>query len=487
MSNLTKDPFLAGLTCPTQGWFRQHRGGEPPTWDLRWRFFQGQEIHRLAADWSGPGVMLRRAGVKEAAEATREALASGAADRYYEATFLSAGCAARADIVRRDAAGWAIVEVKSGKTPKAGEPPSDEYLGDLAYTVMVARGAGLAVGSARLLLVNRDFRAGVPGTTLFAELDVTDLVAPLVEAFAACAPVLTAQLTADAPPAPRFIPACKSCDYFTDDCLGREIPDPVFLLPGLRGKRFEALAPYRRIANLPMDVDLTANQREVFDLLRIGEPRVDHVALGALDRIEWPARYLDFETAMPALPWHDGDGPYTTVLTQYSVHHREAPGAPPRHTAHLVELDRDGRRELIERLLADLGDRGSVMMYSSYEQQRLGDAMALFPDLRADIERVITRLFDLEPLFKKAYRHPGFLGRSSIKYVLPALIPELRYDGLAVGNGGDASGLIALMKRGQVPAMEHERHRRDLLAYCERDTLAMVRLHDKLLEVRGRP
>jgi hypothetical protein len=209
------------------------------------------------------------------------------------------------------------------------------------------------------------------------------------------------------------------------------------------------------------------------------------VALGALDQVEWPVRYLDFETAMPALPWHGGEAPYTTVLTQYSIHLLEAPGATPRHVAHLADLDRDWRRELVEALLADLGDRGSVVMYSSYERLRLEDAAGHFPDLASDIRRVIARLFDLEPLFKKAYRHPGFRGRSSIKAVLPTLIPDLSYDGLAVGNGGDAAGLIALMKRGQVPEMEHERHRRDLLAYCERDTLAMVRLHLKLLEIRA--
>jgi hypothetical protein len=433
----------------------------------------------------GPGATLRRTTVEEAAELTREALASGESDRYYEATFLHGGCAARADIVQREGGGWAILEVKSGKSPKPGEPPSAEYLSDLAYTVMVAQGSGATIPSARLVLVNREYRTGMPARAMFVELDVTELVMPLVAEYRSRSALLAAQVLADLPPTPSLIPACKGCEYFETVCLGQEIPDPIFLIPGLRGSRFKALAPYRRLANLPPEPDLTDNQRDFLNLVRGGVPVADPVALQALDQVVWPARYLDFETAMPALPWHEGQEPYTTVLTQYSIHHLDAPDATPRHSARLADLRHDWRRELVEALLEDLGDHGSVVMYSNYEKLRLQDAALLFPDLGAGIARVIARLFDLEPLFKKAYRHPGFRGRSSIKAVLPTLIPDLRYDDMAVGNGGDAAGLIALMKRGQVPEMEHERHRRDLLAYCELDTLAMVRLHLKLLEIRA--
>lgn len=485
MPSLTKDPFLAAQVCPSQGWYRQALGTGPINWDLQWRFFQGQEVHRLAAEWSGPGIMLRRTTVEEAAESSREALSSGSGDQYFEATFVGAGCVARADIVRREAAGWAILEVKSGQAPEPSEAPKEEYLADLAYTVMVARASGATITSARLILLNRGFRTGDATTGLFTELDVTALVMPLVEQFTAQAPGVVDQLFAERPPTPRLIPACKSCEYFEDRCLGREIPDPIFLLPRLAGKRFEALAPYRRIANLPPDADLTVTQRTIFEVLRNGEPRVDHAVLAELDGVEWPAWYLDFESVMPALPWHPGDAPYTTTLTQYSLHRVDQPGGEPRHWEYLAELDRDWREELLVSLLHALGDRGSIVVYSSYERMRLREAGESFPDLEPRLAAVRSRLFDLEPFFRKGYLHPGFQGRSSIKYVLPVLVPGLAYDGMAVGNGSDASGLVALMKRGQVPEAEHPRHREDLLAYCRLDTLAMVRLHQRLLELRA--
>ena len=68
--------------------------------------------------------------------------------------------------------------------------------------------------------------------------------------------------------------------------------------------------------------------------------------------------------------------------------------------------------------------------------------------------------------------------------MLPALVPELGYQDLAIDNGLVASALIArlMFERASLTDADYEQERRDLLAYCERDTLAMV----KLLEaVRG--
>lgn len=486
MSLLTKNAFLAALDCPAKGWHARHQDRELPSWERRWQFFQGQEVHRLAAEWVGPGILVRRTPFEEAVEDTRRAVAERRADLLYEASFAAAGCGARADILRWDGHGWLVGEVKSGQSPKPGESAKDEYLADLAYTVMVATGAGLPVRGARLILLNRDHALAMPDRGRFVELDVSAEVFPLAADFARRAETLVAQVTADHPPPATLIEACTSCDSFAELCLGREIPDPIFLIPHLRGRRFASLAPYRRLSALPSGVDLTEAQHEALVVLRADGPVVDRRTLAELDALEWPARYLDFETAMPALPWHEGDTPYTTIPTQFSVHRLETPGGAPSHTEHLADLDGDGRRLLTERLLEALGDRGSIVTYSGYEQSRLKELAARFPDLRGDLERILTRLFDLEPFFKRAYRHPAFRGRTSIKNVLPVLVPDLSYAQLAVGNGGDAAGLFALMKRGQIPEAEHPRHRQDLLDYCRLDTLAMVRLHEALRGVLGR-
>ncbi|MBK9273041.1 MAG: hypothetical protein IPM49_00685 [Flavobacteriales bacterium] len=66
-------------------------------------------------------------------------------------------------------------------------------------------------------------------------------------------------------------------------------------------------------------------------------------------------------------------------------------------------------------------------------------------------------------------------GRTSIKVVLPALVPELSYSDLAVQEGDSASRLFLQLVTGRY-AGDAQQLRRDLLAYCALDTLAMVKV-----------
>ena len=77
--------------------------------------------------------------------------------------------------------------------------------------------------------------------------------------------------------------------------------------------------------------------------------------------------------------------------------------------------------------------------------------------------------------------HPAFGGSFSLKRVVPALLPDISYDDLEIKNGTAAIRLFAQMARGEVEDVEGAR--RNLLAYCETDTLVMVKLHEVLEEM----
>ena len=85
----------------------------------------------------------------------------------------------------------------------------------------------------------------------------------------------------------------------------------------------------------------------------------------------------------------------------------------------------------------------------------------------------------MEKVFS-AYYHPAFRGRTSIKVTLPALVPEMSYKKLAIGDGDTAIAMFAKMARGNCDESEVEKICRDLLEYCRQDTLAMVKLHEQL-------
>ena len=84
----------------------------------------------------------------------------------------------------------------------------------------------------------------------------------------------------------------------------------------------------------------------------------------------------------------------------------------------------------------------------------------------------------LLPVLRDHVYHPEFHGSFSLKVVLPAMVPDVSYEGLVIFDGMVASVEIArlLFVAGKVREDEQARVRGHLLAYCKRDTWAMVKL-----------
>lgn len=89
-------------------------------------------------------------------------------------------------------------------------------------------------------------------------------------------------------------------------------------------------------------------------------------------------------------------------------------------------------------------------------------------------------MWDLWPLLRNGVYHPEFQGSFSLKSVLPALVPDLTYDGMEVSDGGEAGLAWESMVRGSVGTAVRERLRNALLAYCRQDTLALAKLVARL-------
>ena len=472
-----KRAFLTGHTCRTGGWHVHHAAEEALGPGLKWRFYFGADVGRRARHWLGGGRYVRRTPLDAALRETEEAVREGG-DLLFEASFVWGGLTARADALRRAPDGWTVIEIKSGLSPK------EDYIDDLAYTVCVARGAGLPVTGAALVLINREYRIG-GDAPMFVEVDQTAEALDRATALRENAQEVARTISAEQRPDPMLIFFCKSCGLFETECLGRDIPDPLFVLPRLSEKKFAELRDYERVSRIPSGANLTAPQQRVAEVIRSGREYVDLAALRVLDEIVWPVHYLDFETINPYLPWFEGRPPYDAVPFQYALCVRREPGAPPEHHEYLAGSTGDWRRELTEQLLADLGTQGSIVAYSSAEKTHLNVLAGLFPDLQEPLRAAAARIFDLERVFKDGYVHPGFAGRTSIKKVLPVLVKDVSYDRLAIGGGDDALGTFAFMRVGEYPPETHEAHRAHLLEYCALDARAMLELHDVLLRIRN--
>jgi hypothetical protein len=68
-----------------------------------------------------------------------------------------------------------------------------------------------------------------------------------------------------------------------------------------------------------------------------------------------------------------------------------------------------------------------------------------------------------------------------LKPVVPALLPEMGYENLAIQEGQQASLEYMRMIDPATPTEERERIKESLLDYCSQDTLVMIKIREQLL------
>jgi hypothetical protein len=392
----------------------------------------------------------------------------------FEPAFRTGECIARLDILRRTRKGWDVLEVKAAMENTSG---TSDYVKDLAYSCMVAEKAGLVIDRACLVLISRKYRKGMPVESLFVECDYTLEVRAAKDDVTASWNQVALSTAKRVKPKPQFKYECRNCEFFPDSCFDMTIGHPIWQLPRL-GKE---------PAKIQDEDPLAGKYFEIVRSVKTGIPYVSASLKDDLSRISWPAYYLDFETMQTALPLYPDVPPYEQVVTQYSLHRCASLQdlANPKHFEHLADPARDCQRELAESLLKRLGTKGSVIVYyAPFERSRLQALAVRFPDLKPRIDAVIGRLLDLLDIVRANVYHPSFGGSYSIKKVLPALVPELSYANLDIRDGSAAIAQFAAMALGKYSAQEVAATRENLLRYCKRDTEAMVRLHERLLEMR---
>jgi hypothetical protein len=199
-----------------------------------------------------------------------------------------------------------------------------------------------------------------------------------------------------------------------------------------------------------------------------------------------PISYLDFESYSPAIPLYPGTKPYDRIPVQWSCHHDD--GTRLSHFEFLAHGGTDPRREFAETLLEILeGLPGPIIVWHHFEEsviKEIAQELAeLLPDLADRLRAILARIVDLLKVTRKHIYHPGFRGSYSLKSVLPAVAPDLNYDDLDVANGGDASATFyRIAADPTLSNADRIRLRHALLAYCGRDTIALMRVHRWLME-----
>jgi len=274
-------------------------------------------------------------------------------------------------------------------------------------------------------------------------------------------------------------------------CLGLCHPclpaRPIYEIPYI-GKKAAELRQMgiTAIQDIPENYDLNPKQRKHTRAAIAGKPVIDQPAIRkALDWLQYPLYFLDYETFNPALPLFPGYHPYEHIVFQYSLFRVDEPGGEPHHTECLLTDPKDPAPELVPHLLNNLGSGGSVIVWNQvFEAYRNKDLAGHCPEYAEGLLEVNDRLFDLMKIFKDGnYVHPGFHGSASPKAVLPVLCSELKFEDLQISQGEEAMLNWYWIVSGQIPEKEIPDVEAAMKAYCRLDTFGMIAIFDKLCEI----
>ena len=478
---LNKSAIAKDRQCKRQLWLDIYKPNLSDPDDVTIaRLAEGNRIGEIARSLLPNGVLIATHDLQDALIKTSEALAQKEF-AIFEAAFQTDDLLVRTDLLVPETGGHRLVEIKSSTEVK------DHHIVDAAIQTWAMINSGVRPNKVAIGHINNQFRYEINANYLglFKEVDVTNQVESLlneVPEWIASArstieseemPIVMMGKQCQSPNACSYISYCSSLETITEF--------PVSILPRAGKKFLEKLAEEGIVDVREIPDNYLENERHkiVRDATITGQPYLSKMVALELDMLPYPRYYLDFEAVAPAVPIWLNTKPYQQVPFQWSCHIENITDGDLDHTEFLSDTNADPRREFSESLIHSLGDQGAIIVYNAtYESTRIKELAAHFPDLSNKLLTLIDRIVDLWPLAQQNYYHPAMKGSWSIKAVLPTL-SDLDYKTLAVGNGGLAQVAFSEMISPDTTEDKRQTIRRNLLAYCGQDTLAMVHIAHK--------
>jgi len=479
---LSKRLFLLGLNCPKALYLEKYHKElkEDPSDELEALFQSGFEVDEMARQLFPGGVEIP---YEDLSFDEQLDLTSGEMKRrtpvIYQAAFSFENTFVKTDILKKKGKKWDLYEVKGSTSV------NDElHINDLGVQYYVIKGSGIQIDRAYIVHVNNEYvrQGGIEVEKLFRIVDCTETVLERQGS-------IKEELTAMRKMLSGSMPETDIGEQCDDDCAfygycWQHVPENSIF--SIESKWIDKFAYYNRgivrLEDLP--------EQELDDLQKMYVSAYLHHAeftnresIGDfLSSLRYPLYFLDFETVyLVPVPMFEGTMPYQQIPFQYSLHWLKNTDSPLEHSEYLGRPGTDPRRELIEKLLLEIPSDACVLVYDQTFEKRILHSLAeWFPEHGDKIRRIIDNIRDLMVPFRdKDYYHRDLWGSYSLKYVLPALVPEMGYDEMAIQNGGMAADAYMRMYYSTDP-QEIERIRRALLEYCKLDTLAEVKVLERL-------
>jgi hypothetical protein len=481
---ISKSQFLKGLQCLKALYLHKYH---PELMDeisesQETLFQSGQEVGLVARGLFPDGleILFDEESLTEQIELTRSGIKEGI-KTIYEAAFSHEGLFAKTDILKKGRKGWELHEIKNSTKIK------DNHLEDVAFQYHVLKGNGLSINKAYLTHIDNQYerQGDIEVDKLFAKNDVTkevkDLEKQIIEQIKIQKKMLKGKI-------PNIDIGGHCSDPYACEFQGHcweNIPEEsVFNLKGRGINHFDLYQKgIIQLKDIPMEALPLAAQLQITCALKKKSVIKKAEIREFLDSLWYPMYFLDFETLSEAIPLFDGTKPYQKIPFQYSIHYLKKEGSKVGHHEFLAEPNSDPRKEIASRLVEQIPHNACVVVYNmSFEKGVLNNLKSWFPQYKSKLSNIVDNLHDLMTPFRKQHFYSWQMqGSYSIKAVLPALVPELSYEGMEVSDG-DMAVLAYKKMCNSTDSKEIKNIRKALLEYCKLDSLGMVKILKKLKE-----
>ena len=482
---LSKSKFLSAFQCEKKLWLEIHDKDKATPIDKVQEaiFNQGHFVGDLAMEEYPNGIEITSdyLDIPKGIKITKEVLKKNP-PAIFEGFFRYNNVLVRPDImVNNNNGSWDFIEVKSSTKLKA------ENIRDVAIQTYVLMGSGIKIRDSYLMHINKECQ--FPNlNNLFDLENLTDKIIPFVSEMEDSLQNLRLMLDIKKEPDISIGTHCTkpyNCS-FKEYCW-KDVPKySVFNIPSMRLNKKEEL--YKKdlisIQDVGKNYELKNRQKDFFDSYVNKKPIINKKAIAKeLDILEYPLYFIDFETFSPAVPQFDGLRPYEKYPFQYSCHIMDE-NHNISHKEYLHRDTQDPRLPLTESLIKTLEKKGTIIAFNAaFEKGVIQNLAEQFPKYENQLLNINKRFWDQLIIFRKYYMDYRFQGSNGLKSILPVIVPDKDYSHLDVSDGSQAQVVWLEM----ITLSEGEKKEtliNQLLAYCKLDTLAMVEIHKKLIQIK---
>ncbi len=484
---LTKTDFKYYLDCPESIWLLKNKPEVYPKGEFSLfaekLIKEGYEVEAYAKQLFENGIDIPD---NASPDFTRRIINEGGTI-YFQPSFITQkDIFARVDILERLVDGtWHIYEVKSSTSIKKDR--KHRQIEDACFQKYVLTEIGYRISEVSIIHLKKEY-------TKQGNIDANNLleIEQITEAVDEIYPTVVNNINS----ASNFINkeainetvcSCKHktrsnhCDSFR--YFNKTIPEySIYEIGRISAKKIGLLANNEQLSilDIPLDFELNVNQQTQVESVKQELPIVNVPNIKKeLDQLRFPLHFIDYETYASAIPKLDGLSPHEHLTFQVSIHSLTEDGQLTHFEYLLDEMKMPF--EMLQKIQDFTGSTGTfVSWHASFEIGRNNDLVKWLPQFTNYLTYINEHTYDLETIFKKDYIDYRFHGSSSIKKVLPVLVPKVSYSNLDINNGTMALDTWGRMVLDKDFKEEIETTRKNLLDYCELDTLAMVEIYKVL-------